>query len=447
MSRLVGIDAARAVGALLLAGVVAGCSGAAAPSPSAPPLLRVGVVLPLSGMPAQLAGQERLGIQLAADLVNADGGVKGRRLALDVRDLSDGTQAANVVAQLKAEGVSVIVGSYASDLSMAVSSAAANAGLVYWESGAVADRLTGRGLPLVFRVGADGARLGANSATFASTVLAPLLGKTATTLRVTIVAATDDYARSVADAAQAGIATTGAAPADRIDYSLSVPDWPSVLEKLVASAPDVVILAAHIPDGEAFRRAMIAANVHVGALIGSTMAQCVGDFGEELGPDAVGVFASDRPTGGFNPGALQPAALALYDRFAAVWAKANGSPQPTEEGLAGFTAAWALFHDVLPNAASPDDPASIAAAARAVDLPEGSLPNGSGLRFATDPARLGQNELAAAVVWQWQPAIAATMAAGASGSAAAAATPQSVTVWPAQFASGSIDPALVPLPR
>jgi branched-chain amino acid transport system substrate-binding protein len=422
---------------------VSGCIAAAVPATSSPGSpVRVGVVLPLSGMPAELAGQERLGIQLAADLVNADGGVHGQRLVLDVRDLSDSTQAATVVAQLKAEGAPVVVGSYASDLSMAVSSAAASAGLVYWESGAVADQLTGRGLPLVFRVGADGARLGANSAAFASSVLAPMLGRTVATLRVTIVAATDDYARSVADAAQAGIAASGNVLAARIDYSLSVPDWPSIMTRLAASQPDVVILAAHIPDGEAFRRAMIAANVHTGALIGSTMAQCVGDFGEELGPDAIGVFASDRPTGGFNPTALQPAARTLYDRFAAVWAKANDSGQPSEEGLAGFTAAWALFRDVLPNAAALY-PASIAAAAGAVDLPSGSLPNGSGLRFSSDPARLGQNELAAAVVWQWQPpAPTATPSV-----AAATATPQSVTVWPDQFASGPIDRSLVPLPR
>ena len=440
MIRLHGVGAT-----LLIGGLIAGCTSAVAPSISAPPPLRVGVVLPLSGMPAELAGQERLGIQLGADLVNADGGVQGRQIVLDVRDLSDSSQASAVVAQLKTEGAPVIIGSYASDLSMAVSSAAADAGLVYWESGAVADQLTGRGLPLVFRVGADGARLGANSATFAATELAPRLGKTASTLRVTIVAATDDYARSVADAAQVGIATAGAVLADRIDYSLSLPDWPSVLQKLVASRPDVVILAAHIPDGEAFRRAMIAAKVHVGALIGSTMAQCVGDFGEELGADAIGVFASDRPTGGFNPGALQPAALSLYDRFAAAWTKANGSTQPSEEGLAGFAAAWALFHDVLPNSKG-FDPASIAATARAVDLPEGSLPNGSGLHFSTDPIRLGQNELAAAVVWQWQPATTAVTDASAS-SAAGGTTPRSVTVWPAQFASGPIDSSLVPLPR
>ena len=431
----------RVAAPLLGAVVVAACSTATvSPAPVAStPSLQVGVVLPLTGMPAELAGQERLGIQLAADLVNRDGGVAGRRIVLDVRDVSDANAAPQVVAAFKAEGASVVVGSYASDLSMAVSSAAADAGLVYWESGAVADQLTGRGLPLVFRVGADGARLGSNSATFAASELAPLLGKTASDLRVTIVAANDDYARSVADAAQTGIATSSAVLAARIDYNLYLPDWPTVLGKLVASRPDVVILAAHIPDGEAFRRAMIAANVHVGALIGSTMAQCVGDFGEELGPDAVGVFASDRPTGGFNPNALTPAARALYERFATAWLAAGSSGQPSEEGLAGFSAAWALFHDVLPTAHG-FDPASIAAAARSMDLPDGSLPNGSGLRFSSVPARLGQNELAAAVVWQWHAGIGP-----ASSSGTVAAT--SVTVWPAQFATAPIDPTLVPLPR
>ncbi len=424
--------------------LLAGCSSAAAvPAGSAAGPIHVGVVLPLSGMPAELAGQERLGVQLAADLANADGGVRGRQIALDVYDLSDSTQSAAVVGQIMADGASVVIGSYASDLSISVSAAAASAGLVYWESGAVADQLTGRGLPLVFRVGADGARLGANSAAFASTELAPMLGVPPSSLRVTIVAATDDYARSVADAAQAGLASSSAVLAGRIDYSLSVPDWPAVLQKLVASRPDVVILAAHILDGEAFRRAMIAAGVHVGALIGSTMAQCVGDFGEELGADAIGVFASDRPTGGFNPSALQPAARTVYDRFAAEWAKTYLLASPTEEGLAGFTAAWALFHDVLP-AASGLDPASIAAAARAVDLPNGSLPNGSGLRFSTDPNRLGQNELAAAVVWQWQAETPASNPPPASGNVA---TPKSVTVWPAEFAGGAIDGSLVPLPR
>jgi hypothetical protein len=232
------------------------------------------------------------------------------------------------------------------------------------------------------------------------------------------------------------------------------------MTQLRDARPDVVILASHIPDGVAFRRAMIAANLHVGALIGSTMAECDPDFAGDLGADAIGIFASDRPTGGFQPTALDPSARALYDRFAAAWAaRGVGSHQsggygtsapaaspseypisgpveagsaaagPSDEGLSGFAAAWALFHDVLPAAArsGPLDASVVAAAARSIDLPTGFLPNGAGLRFSGDPATLGQNERAAAVIWQWQAVRSYTF------------------VWPRTYQTGDV--AFVPLDR
>jgi branched-chain amino acid transport system substrate-binding protein len=54
------------------------------------PPIRIGAVFPLTGNAASLAQQTELGVQIAADLVNADGGVKGRRIELDVRDLDRG---------------------------------------------------------------------------------------------------------------------------------------------------------------------------------------------------------------------------------------------------------------------------------------------------------------------------------------------------------------------
>lgn len=388
--------------------------------------VRIGAVFPLTGVTEDLAGQEAAGVEIAADLVNAEGGAGGRPIELDLRDLSDAADAGAVIDGLRDAGAVAVIGGYSSDLSIPASTAAAADGLVYWESGAVADQLTGRGMPLVFRVGANGARLGGNSGRFATDLLAPRLGKAPGELHVAVVAADDDYARSVADAA-ASAARSAGATVERITYDLARPEWMGVMGRLGAMAPDIIILAAHIPDGEAFRRAMVAARLHVGALIGSTMAQCMDDFGDDLGPDAVGVFASDRPTSGFDPGALSAGARAVYDRFASAWRQRVGG-KPTEEGLSGFTAAWALFHHVLPAAASagPLDPGAIAAAARLVDLPEGSLPNGAGLRFATEPGQLGQNERAAAVIWQWQ------------------AVRHSVVVWPPVFATGTI--SLVPLP-
>ncbi|HZC32570.1 MAG TPA: ABC transporter substrate-binding protein [Candidatus Bathyarchaeia archaeon] len=423
----------------------------------------MGAVFPLAGNAAGLAKEELAGVQAAADFVNADGGVDGRRIVLDVRDLESGTDAPAVMTGLRADGATVVVGAYASALSIPASQAASDAGLVYWEAGAVADRLTGRGLPLVFRVGASGTNLGSNSAAFAAGELAPRLSKTAAQLRVAIVAADDDYARSVAEAAAATAASAGTPIVTRATYDLTIPDWPGVMAQLRDSRPDVVILASHIPDGVAFRKAMLAANLRVPALIGSTMAECDPDFAGDLGPDAIGIFASDRPTGGFQPSALGPAARALYARFAAEWiARADGSagtggtgrygysepaasaPEyaitgpveagssaagPSEEGLSGFSAAWALFHDVLPAAARAGslDAAGVAAAARSIDLPSGSLPNGAGVRFSAAPATLGQNERAAAVIWQWQAVRSYTF------------------VWPPTYQTGDI--GFVPLTR
>ncbi len=430
-------------------------------------------MFPLAGSQG-LGAQELLGVRIAVDLVNADGGVDGRPVALDVRDLESGTDAPAAVAALKADGASVVIGAYSSDLSIAASAAADQAGLVYWEAGAVADRLTGRGLPLVFRVGASGSNLGDNSAAFAAAQLAPRLGRSAAQLRVAIVSARDAYAASVAAAAAATARAAGVSVVADLTYDLVVPDWAGVMHALAASRPDVIILASHIPDGVAFRRAMLAAHLHVAALIGSTMAECSPDFAGDLGPAAIGIFASDRPTGGFQPGALSPAARAVYDRLAAAWLAdppaalpqatpgtaapgygngdwsggvpatpgtspsaetggytitgplTEGSPAagPSEEGLSGFTAAWALLHDVLPTASSLDA-AGIAAAARAADLPAGSLPNGAGLRFSTDPGTLGQNTRAAAVIWQWQGVRSYTY------------------VWPTTYATGTV--AFVPL--
>jgi hypothetical protein len=96
---------------------------------------------------------------------------------------------------------------------------------------------------------------------------------------------------------------------------------------------------------------------------------------------------------------------------------------PTEEALAGFSAAWVLFHEVLTRAQTT---VAIARVARQLDLPVGSAPNGAGVRFGQSASELGQNLRAASVIWQWQ------------------AVRHSVVVWPSTYATGQV--TMVPLP-
>jgi branched-chain amino acid transport system substrate-binding protein len=398
---------------------------ATAPSGNAVATIKVGAVFPLSGPQASLAKQEYAGVQIARDFVNADGGVDGAPITLIPKDLTSEAEASARVQDLKTQGVQSVLGAYSSSLSMPVSAAAQSRGLLYWEAGAVADQLTGRGYPLVFRVGASGGNLGTMSSHFAATVLAPRLNLPAWGLRMAIVHNLDGYPSSVATAVVQQAEKEGIQVVANVVYDAHVPDWPGVLRQVRAAQPNILVLASYIADGVDFRRAMLKDGLHVDAFIGSTMAQCVPDFGDMMGADAIGVFASDRPPQGFNPDALTATGRQVYDRFAAAYRREFGS-DPTEESLAGFSAGWTLFHYVMPR--SHDlSAAGLAAAARALDLPDGTLANGAGVKFATSAQAMGQNTRAASVIWQWQ------------------GVRHSVTVYPPVFATGS--PGFIPLSR
>src|SRR4029450_12410350 len=95
--------------------------------------------------------------------------------------------------------------------------------------------------------------------------------------------------------------------------------------------------------------------------------------------------------------------------------------------LAGFSGGGALFHWVRPRAASLD-PVAVARAARAVQVPAGRLPNGSGLAFGPPGGPdAGANLRAADVIWEWT------------------APGRRQVTWPSQFAAAPI--AAIPLAR
>src|ERR1700681_1817993 len=404
------------IGALIVPLLAGACASVAA---SAPTPLRIGAIFPLSGSEAPGSTDEYLGVTLAAQMVNASGGVGGRRISLDTRDVETQGQIPAAVSSLRNDGVPVVIGAYSSQLSIPAAAAVSAGGMVYWETGAVADRVTGQGSPLVFRVGVNGAELGSNSGKFIIQQLVPRMGISPTKVRITFVTADDQYGHSVADATRTAVQAGGLSVTGESVYNPYTPNWAPVMGAIAAARPDILVLSSHVQDGIAFRRAFLAAGLQVRVFMGTTMAQCDQDFGNVLGSAAVGVFASDRPQGNFNPNALDPQARALYDRFAALWKQRTGAAAPDEEGIAGFSAAWVLFADVLGRAGD-DSAASVAAAARALDLPAGSLPNGGGVLFSTAAGQLGQNLRAADVIWQWQ------------------APRVSVVVWPPVYATGKI---------
>lgn len=396
-------------------------------SSDGPEPMRIGAVYPLSGTQGPGGIEEFQGVQVAVELANADGGVRDRAIELVPIDVPAGDAAPGAIEQLADEGVRVVLGSYGSTISAPAAAAAASRGLLYWETGAVGEMTAESQGELVFRVAPTGAVLGRNAIVFVADRYALELNVDPSSLRYAVTMVDDAYGRAVAAGALEELDARGYSLAAELAYDPRTVDMRSLVRDLAAADPDVLFVSAYLDDAVAMRREIVRQGLDLLVGIGTSSSYCMPEFGAELGDEAVGLFASDKPdSGALDVEGLTAGARALLERADASYLERFGS-RMSAPALAGFSAAWALVREVLP-AADGTSPGAIAAVANEINLPEGSLPNGSGLRFGEPgSATAGSNLLAAGIIWQWQ------------------APNEHVSVWPPRFATGPLQ-TIDPLP-
>lgn len=395
----------RLLASAALAVLVASCTTAPHDAGSADAIV-VGAIYPLSGSQGQGGVDEHRGVTLAADLVNADGGVDGRTIEIRSADVTAAEAAPGAIESLAGEGVDVVLGSYGSTISAPASETAAANHMLFWETGAVGMLTEGseRGVR-TFRVPPTGAVLGRNAIAFVDGPFSEALGGDPQGLRYAVSYVDDVYGRAVAAGAIEEAERRGLPVAGTFGYDFRAADFDALARRIDRSGADVLFVSAYLADGIALRRALVRNEVDLVASIGTSSSYCMPEFGDTLGADALGLFASDKPSSdAIDPLGLRPEGAALLERARDAYRRRWGG-EMSSAALAGFSAAWALFADVMPRAAerSPGlSPDAIAGAALAADLPMGSLPNGSGLRFGQPgTATAGDNVAAAAVIWEW----------------------------------------------
>jgi len=383
--------------------------------------LRVGAIYPLSGSQGPGGVDEHRGVLLAAELATADG-IAGRPIEVVSIDVAGSDAAPGAVARLAEEDVQLVLGSYGSNISAEAATATAERGMLFWETGAVGMLPTeSRQGELTFRVPPTGGVLGGSAIGFVLDQLATRMDLDPAELRFTIMFIDDTYGRSVALGAAQELARRGLRFA-RVGYKVPGFDPVRVARRVARARTDVLFAAAYVQDGIDVRRELVRQGVDLVAGIGTSSSYCMPEFGDALGIDAVGLFASDKPAAApLDTGGLAPDAADLLDRANASY-RERWAEGMSPAALAGFSGAWALFAHVLP--ASPNaSPAAVAAAAQAAELPLGSLPNGSGLRFAgPGEAGAGDNLRAASVIWEW------------------VSPGHAEVVWPPAFATHPIEP-------
>ncbi|MDN5251574.1 ABC transporter substrate-binding protein [Betaproteobacteria bacterium LSUCC0117] len=122
-----------------------------------PAPVKVGVLHPVTGWASYSGTQCRLGAMMAIEDINAVGGIKSLGGAKIEAVLGDAQSKPEVgvaeIERLQADGVSAVVGAYASAICLATTQAAAKYDLPHVVDIGVADSIVERGLPNTFRFG------------------------------------------------------------------------------------------------------------------------------------------------------------------------------------------------------------------------------------------------------------------------------------------------------
>jgi len=227
--------------AVLAAGALAGCGrkdDASGPSGSADNVIRIGHVAPLSGGTAHLGKDNENGARLAADEINAAGGVKvgGKTYRVEIlgeddkADPKEGTLAAQ---KLIDAGVVAVVGHLNSGSSIPASRIYSEAGVAQISPSSTAIRYTQQGFKTTFRVVANDEQQGSAMARYA---MDGFKAKTA--------AVVDDrtaYGQGLADVVERTLKENGVKVVARDYTDNQASDFNAILTKIRATKPDVIV--------------------------------------------------------------------------------------------------------------------------------------------------------------------------------------------------------------
>jgi branched-chain amino acid transport system substrate-binding protein len=366
--------------------------------------IRIGVLLPLTGPLAKNGLENWEAMQIARDMINERGGINGRKVEYVQGDANTPNAAISETERLiTKDGIKITTGSFASPIAIAVSQAAERHGVFHWETTGAAEIITRRGFKHTFQVGAPARRYGQAAVDFIINDLAKRLNKPVSALKIALLWENRAFGKSVGDGIRSYTQAKGIKLAYDEGYDQTATDMTPIVQKLKDTAPDIVIAISFPNDATLFQRKAKELDFNVAAFIGVSAGYSSPDLREAIGDSVNGIFVADFPPK-VNAAVLAPETKKVAEEFYKRY-EAKMKRPPAGHAAAGFSAIWALFTDVLPQAKT-FEPDELREIALKIDLPAGSLVNGSGIKFTNfdwpdDRKDAGQNLRASIGVWQW----------------------------------------------
>jgi len=362
---------------------------------------RIGMLVPFTGPLAQEGRQTFEGFQIAADVVNAKGGIGGKKIEFVRGDsVTPDSAIAEMERLITIEKLNVIAGGYSGSRVFAASEISEKYKKVYWVSTAAADDITRRGFKYIFRYNAPTRKFAAIKVHFAKDKIAPALGKKPADLRIAIIHEDSLWGTPLAKGEAEEASALGLKVVVKESYSNKTVDLSPLIMKLRAAKPDVILLTGYVNDTHLFWRQCKELDFNFPALLesGSTIGHP--EWLQAFGKDANGTLTlAQIPV---NPKVLSEKGREIQKECLKRFTEKYNMAKPGSLHMLGFESGHILFSEVLPLAGSLD-PEKVREAALKINRSWKDTVIGMGGRYAPpgDPMA-GQNLEATQFVYQWQ---------------------------------------------
>ena len=232
-----------------------------------PAAVRIGFIHPVTGALGEGGQRCRLGGQTAVADVNAAGGIRamgGAKLEAVLGDAQGRPEiAASLVDQMAEQGVAAFIGAYSSALGLAATQAAARAGLPFSIDSGIADALTGRGLPNVFRFFPPNATF-TNDAMAALDAINKKAGSPAKT--ATLVHEDSEFGTSTARLLASKLPPIGIEVKSVIPHATPTRDFTNVALRIKSEKPDLVMMTNYPGEYTLLARTLVQQRVELAGL-------------------------------------------------------------------------------------------------------------------------------------------------------------------------------------
>ena len=245
------------------------------PAESAEPII-LGAAVSLTGNLARSGLDQKLGYELWKDWVNAKGGILGRKVDLKIYDdRSEPMTGAKLYEKLiTSDKVDLLIGPYGSGVTAAVSTAVEKHKMVMIAPGASSKEIWERGYKYVFQM-ITPARYQLTSSVE--------IAKNSGYKTFAVINADSAFPRDLAKGALEDIRNAGLKLLLHEEYPEKANDLSSLVLKIKAEAPDVLIAGSYLPDSVLLVRQARAANLIPKMIQFGPVGPSIPDFAKSLG--------------------------------------------------------------------------------------------------------------------------------------------------------------------